>query len=97
MVLALRSLNPITVTSGSSSVSTGDDQFRDRLCEQIAKVVKRADCAEGDSLIIEFEDRSPQYLFLLKAKIIPGRKLLFLTGMTICGMSSNNSLNSTPR
>ena len=51
-------LNPITVTSGGSSVSTGDDQFRNRLCEQIAKVVKRAACTDGDSLIVEFEDDS---------------------------------------
>ena len=48
-------LNPITVASNSSSVAVGEDQFRNRLCEQIAKVVKRVECKEGDSLVVEFE------------------------------------------
>ena len=51
-------LNPITVTSGVSSVVIGEDQFRNRLCEQIAKIVSRVECEEGDALIIEFEDGS---------------------------------------
>lgn len=51
-------LNPITVTSNGSSVPEGDDQFRNRLCDQIAKIVKRVDYKENDSLVIEFEDGS---------------------------------------
>ena len=51
-------LNPITVTSRGSSMAVGEDQFRNRLCEQIAKVVRRVECREGDALVIEFEDRS---------------------------------------
>ena len=51
-------LNPITVTSGVSSVVVGEDQFRNRLCEQIAKIVRRVECKEGDALMIEFEDDS---------------------------------------
>ena len=55
---ALTILNPITVTSGQSSESTGSNQFRNRLCEQVSKIVKNAKCTEGDSLMIEFEDGS---------------------------------------
>jgi hypothetical protein len=51
-------LNPITVTSGSSGVAAGADQFRNRLCEQITKIVRRVECNEGDALTIEFEDNS---------------------------------------
>jgi hypothetical protein len=51
-------LNPITVTTGSSSVVVGEDQFRNRLCEQIAKIVRRIECNEGDALMLEFEDGS---------------------------------------
>ncbi len=39
-------------------MTAGEDQFRNRLCEQIAKIVRRADCKEGDALVIEFEDTS---------------------------------------
>lgn len=72
-------LNPITVTSGRSSVSTGDDRFRNRLCEQIAKVVKRATCAEGDSSTIEFEDDSTKSISL-KAEDYTGPEAIILTG-----------------
>jgi hypothetical protein len=51
-------LNPITVTSGGSSVLVGEDQFRNRLCEQIAKIVKRVEWTEGKAVVIEFEDGS---------------------------------------
>lgn len=51
-------LNTITVTSGGSGVVEGEDQFRNRLCEQIAKIVSRVECRERDALIIEFEDGS---------------------------------------
>ena len=34
----------------------GSNQSRNRLCEQISKVVKKVKCVEGDSLVIEFED-----------------------------------------
>ncbi len=53
---SLTILNPITVASDGSSVAVGEDQFRNRLCEQIAKIVRRADCKEGDALVVEFED-----------------------------------------
>jgi hypothetical protein len=51
-------LNPITVTSNGWAVAVGDDQFRNRLCDQIAKIVRRVEYNENDSLVIEFEDGS---------------------------------------
>jgi hypothetical protein len=51
-------LNPITVVSNGFSVAVGENQFRNRLCEQIAKIVKDVMCRESDSLVIEFEDGS---------------------------------------
>ena len=55
---SLTILNPITVASGGSIVVVGEDQFRNRLCEQIAKIVRRVGCKEGDAFTIEFEDGS---------------------------------------
>jgi hypothetical protein len=49
---------PVTVFSRGESVRSGDDQFRNRLCEQIAKIVKSVGVVPGDALKITFEDAS---------------------------------------
>ena len=51
-------LNPITVISNDSGVAVGEDQFRNRLCAQIAKIVRSVIYTENDSLVVEFEDGS---------------------------------------
>jgi hypothetical protein len=49
---------PLTVSSRGNIVRSGDDQFRDRLCEQITKIVKSVSVVPGDSLKITFQDGS---------------------------------------
>jgi hypothetical protein len=49
---------PITVFSHGEFVRSGDDQFRNRLCEQITKIVKSVGVIPGDALKITFLDAS---------------------------------------
>jgi hypothetical protein len=50
--------NPLTVQSGEQTITSWAPGFRDLLCAQITKRVKKAECVEGDSLCIIFEDDS---------------------------------------
>jgi hypothetical protein len=54
----LSAFTPVTVRVGTTSWRSGDDQFRNRLCEQITKIVKSVKLREGDAFEIEFEDAS---------------------------------------
>ena len=56
--ILLTILNPITVVERSLHTKVGEDKFRNRLCEQIAKIASRVDCREGNVLAIAFEDGS---------------------------------------
>src|SRR6185369_1096156 len=49
---------PLSVFSHGDFVRSGDDQFRNRLCEQITKIVKSVDVVRGDALKITFQDSS---------------------------------------
>ena len=48
----------MTVSSRSKTCVSGDDQFRNRLCEQIAKIVKSVVIKEEEAFLITFEDGS---------------------------------------
>ena len=48
----------LAVHSSDSVVRDGDDQFRNRICEQIAKIVTGVKLAEREALIVTFEDQS---------------------------------------
>jgi len=50
--------NPTSVKSGDRCVMSGDDQFRNMLCEQITKIVKNVEIVEKDALTIDFKDDS---------------------------------------
>ena len=50
--------NPTTIELGNIKVKSWADQFRNVICGQITKVVKKVDLLEKDSLVIEFEDKS---------------------------------------
>ena len=52
------SLTGIEVRSNGVAVRNGDDQFRNRLCEQIGKVVERLELRESMTCTITFEDTS---------------------------------------
>ena len=79
-------LNPITVTSNGSSVTVGEDQFRNRLCEQITKIVKRADCKEGDALVVEFEDSSTISVSLKDEDYSGPEAIIFYGHNDLCGV-----------
>src|SRR5438477_12992635 len=49
---------PVTVFSHGEFVRSGDDQFRNRLCEQITKIVESVGVVPGDALKIKFKDGS---------------------------------------
>jgi hypothetical protein len=52
----------LTVTQNDRTVRSGEDGFRDRLCEQIAKIVSAIDFADK-VLSITFEDNSKIRVF----------------------------------
>lgn len=49
---------PVTVSAGLTSVRSGDDQFRNLLCGQIAKIVASVSVRAHDAFLITFEDQS---------------------------------------
>jgi len=49
---------PITVISGGRTTKSGDDQFRNHICDQIAKVAKGIEIVESQYLAIVFQDNS---------------------------------------
>jgi hypothetical protein len=48
----------VTVFSNGKSFVSGDDQFRNRLCEQITKIVKSVVIRSEEGFLITFEDGS---------------------------------------
>jgi hypothetical protein len=54
----INAYTPVTVISGDSTCVSGDDQFRNRLCEQITKTVKKVAVRDAEAFVIEFEDGS---------------------------------------
>jgi hypothetical protein len=54
-------ISPLTTVEAEATgvvVRDGDDQFRNRLCEQIGKVVEHVKFAQSSAFTITFEDRS---------------------------------------
>jgi hypothetical protein len=49
---------PISIFAHGEFVRSGDDQFRNRLCEQIRKTVESVAVVQGDAVKIRFEDAS---------------------------------------
>ena len=55
-------LTKLSVSRDSTTTYSGQDLFRDRLCEQIGKIVERAEFA-ADTLVITFGDASSIRIF----------------------------------
>lgn len=55
-------MSKITVTGAGWTVDSGDPGFRDRLCDQLAKVVLYAELKNDHGVLIAFEDGSSIYL-----------------------------------
>jgi hypothetical protein len=55
---ALSVFTPVSVRSSSITAASGDGNFRNALCGQIAKIVADVTLYSGDALTIRFEDGS---------------------------------------
>jgi len=53
----INALTRVEVESGGSVVKDGDDQFRNRLCEQIGKIVAKVD-VRAEAIFIGFKDQT---------------------------------------
>jgi hypothetical protein len=49
---------PVTVSSGDWSSAVGEDQFRNKICDQITKIVKSVVVRDEEAFRITFEDDS---------------------------------------
>ncbi|WP_329742716.1 hypothetical protein [Dyella sp. A6] len=54
----INALTPISVRSESGTAISGEVQFRNLLCEQIAKTVISVELHPAESLVLTFEDSS---------------------------------------
>ena len=54
----INAYTPVTVCLDENSWVTGDDQFRNKLCGQITKIVKSVTIRSEDTFLITFEDGS---------------------------------------
>jgi len=54
----INALTPITVRSGGRTAVSGDEPFRNLLCEQIPKTVTDVSLVDGEALTFSFEDGS---------------------------------------
>jgi hypothetical protein len=57
-------LTRVEVRTSDASVKNGDDQFRNRLCEQIGKAVESFELTPSVACVIAFEDRSVIWISL---------------------------------
>ena len=55
-------MSTITVKDATWTVNSGEPGFRDRLCEQLAKIVLYAEFKDNQGVLIAFEDGSSIYL-----------------------------------
>src|SRR6266576_5035683 len=54
----INAYTPVTVSMGGRTCISGDDQFRNRLCDQITKIVKSVVIKDEEAFVITFEDGS---------------------------------------
>ena len=54
----INAYTPVTVVCGGMAIVSGDDQFRNRLCDQITKIVKSVVIKDEEEFVITFEDGS---------------------------------------
>jgi hypothetical protein len=83
-------LTPVTVDSESGRAVTGDDQFRNLVCGQIAKIVRAVTVREGDAIVVTFEDGS-EVQFSLKESDYPGPEAVIFYGGSVLGNSGSTA------
>src|SRR4051812_38384154 len=73
-------LTPIKITSARGTIASGDDQFRNRICDQIGKSVNDVTVREGEALIIRLTDGSSISLSL-RVEHYPGPEAVVFSGL----------------
>jgi hypothetical protein len=76
----LNAYTPPAVVIGGRVITRGMEGYRDRLCEQIAKVVVDTRAKAGEDLRIEFEDGSAVTISLRDEDLIGPESALFQAG-----------------
>lgn len=66
----VNALTPVSVRSGVRSAASGDESFRNVLCEQITKTVTAVVLQEGEALTLRFADGSEIALSLRPADYV---------------------------
>ena len=72
-------LTRVDVQAGGQTVRDGEDQFRNRLCEQMGKAVERFDLIPSIACIITFDDQS-SISISLKSSDLQGPEALMISG-----------------
>ena len=73
-------MTPITVISDELTTKSGNNQFRNHLCEQIGKIVKVLELIDGQFLSIQFEDDTEVQLSLSPSDY-QGSEALYFNGL----------------
>ncbi len=72
-------LTPVSVNSAAGRAASGDDQFRNLVCGQIAKVVRSVSFQAREAIAVTFEDGS-EVRFSLKPDDYPGPEAVVYFG-----------------
>lgn len=76
----LNVMTPITVIAGGRTTKSGDDQFRNHICDQIAKVTKGIEIVESQYLAIVLQDNS-ELRVSLRPEDYPGPEAVYFSGL----------------
>jgi hypothetical protein len=68
---------PLTVRRDDVTVTSGDDQFRNKICEQIMKIVKSVEIKDEEAFLIGFEDGSEISISLKPEDYVGPEALVF--------------------
>jgi hypothetical protein len=73
----INAYTPVTVISGGMTCVFGEDQFRNRLCDQITKIVASVVIKEEEAFVITFEDLSVISISLKPSDYVGPEALVF--------------------
>jgi hypothetical protein len=74
----INAYTPVTVSSCGRTCVSGDDQFRNKLCEQITKIVKSVAIKNEEAFLITFEDSSVISISLKPSDYVGPEALAFI-------------------
>src|SRR6266700_8165916 len=74
----INAYTPVTVSSSGTTCVSGDEQFRNRLCDQITKIVKSVVIKDEAAFVITFEDGSMISISLRPSDYIGPEALEFI-------------------